>query len=899
MEIGLVQQIDIDVEMQQSYLDYAMSVIISRALPDARDGFKPVHRRILHSMYSMGIRPDSPYRKSARIVGEVLGKYHPHGDMAVYDAMARMAQPFSMRYLLVDGQGNFGSVDGDPPAAMRYTEAKLSELTMEIMADLEKDTVAFADNFDGSLREPTVLPCGIPNLLANGATGIAVGMSTSIPPHNMGELCDALIYMLDHWKRIDEINIEEIMGMIPGPDFPTGGIILRGEGDQDSIASAYATGRGKITLQARTHIEEMGRGRSRIIVTELPYQVNKSNLIERIADIARAGGLEGLADLRDESDREGMRIVLELTKTADPEHILASLYRRTPMQMTFSVIMLALVEGEPRMLTLKQSLRVFLDHRLLVVKRRSEYDLARAREREHILAGLRVALQNLDEVIQMIRSSKDAEQASTRLQKRLKLSEPQARAILDMPLRRLASLERRKIETEYKEILARIQELESLLRSSKKMRGLVAEELAGVKNRYGDRRRTQIAHAKKGKKTTVLTATDLAPDKDTWVVISKDGQILRTPTGRLPRLSGTDAPALVIGANTRDAIYIFDDRGNGAAINAHTIPESDDPTKGRHFTGLSPFDVNAELVTGIAIPHELVSEGREAYILFATKRGVVKKTEITALPGPSSKTFEAMKVASDDALGWVALLNGEEDILLINSEGMAIRFPEDAVRAMGLSAAGVMGIRMGDEAEVIAMAVVEEGKELLLLTSDGQAKRTAFKNFPVQGRHGKGVLAWKSGESFQLAGGGAGDEKERGMARFRLGAPRPIRFGDAPRRARTSAGKLLFEVNPKNPIIAFTLAGSRALPKRFNDRPAEADPRAGEAPPDPAPGKPVPTAEAGEGETGRKTSAGKKASTGKSAAAKRSPAKKGSAKKSSAGRQTPPGAKAAGKEAKS
>jgi DNA gyrase subunit A len=429
MEVGLVRQIDIDVEMQQSYLDYAMSVIIARALPDARDGLKPVHRRILHSMHTMGIRPDSSYKKSARIVGEVLGKYHPHGDMAVYEAMARMAQPFSMRYPLIDGQGNFGSIDGDPPAAMRYTEARLAPLAMEVMSDLEKDTVAYVDNFDGSLREPTVLPCAVPNLLVNGATGIAVGMSTAVPPHNMVEVCDALTYMLENWSTLDEISVEELMNFIPGPDFPTGGIILRKKGETDSITAAYASGRGKITLQARTHIEEMGRGRSRIIVTELPYQTNKASLIEKIAHLARAGGLEGLADLRDESDREGMRIVLELSKTADPEKLLASLYRRTPMQSTVSVIMLALVDGEPRMLTLKQALRVFLDHRLEVVKRRSEYDLARAEEREHILAGLRIALKNLDEVIQLIRSAKDAEQANTRLQKKFELSEPQARAI--------------------------------------------------------------------------------------------------------------------------------------------------------------------------------------------------------------------------------------------------------------------------------------------------------------------------------------------------------------------------------------------------------------------------------------------------------------------------------------
>ena len=392
MEVGMIRRINIDAEMQQAYLDYAMSVIVARALPDARDGLKPVHRRILHAMHAMGIRPNSDFKKSARIVGEVLGKYHPHGDMAVYDAMARMAQDFSMRYPLIDGQGNFGSLDGDPPAAMRYTEARTAPLAMEMLRDLEKETVGFADNFDGSLEEPTVLPAGSPNLLVNGATGIAVGMATSIPPHNMSEVCDALVYMLDNWSRLEKISLEDLMGFIHGPDFPTGGIILRSRDDGDELASAYGTGRGRIVVQARAHVEDMGRGRSRVIVTELPFQTNKSSLIERIADLARTGQLEGLADLRDESDRQGMRIVIELAKTADPDRVLTELYQRTPMQSTFSMNMLALVEGEPRLLNLRQALRVYLEHRVEVVKRRSAYELAGALERAHILEGLRLAL---------------------------------------------------------------------------------------------------------------------------------------------------------------------------------------------------------------------------------------------------------------------------------------------------------------------------------------------------------------------------------------------------------------------------------------------------------------------------------------------------------------------------
>src|SRR5512147_1074926 len=461
MELGIVRKIDIDTEMQQSYLDYAMSVIVARALPDARDGMKPVQRRILYAMYDMGLRAESPYKKSARIVGEVLGKYHPHGDSAVYEAMARMAQDFSMRTMLIDGQGNFGSVDGDPPAAMRYTEARLAAPAIDILADLNKNTIDFNPNFDDTLEEPSVLPSAIPNLLVNGATGIAVGMATSIPPHNLGEIVDALVYMLQRWDKLDDIDVEHLMQFVQGPDFPTGGVILEETGEE-GLEAAYGSGRGRVTVQAKAHTEEMERGKSRIIVTELPYTVNKSSLIERIADLAREGYLEGLSDLRDESDRHGMRIVLEMTKNADPEVILRDLYKRTPMQTTFSINLLALVDGEPRTLTLKQALRVYIEHRLNVIKRRAEFDLEKAKRRAHILEGYLIALKNLDEVISLIRNAPDAEAARAKLMKRYKLSEIQATAILDLQLRRLAALERKKIETEYKEVTATIKELTTL-----------------------------------------------------------------------------------------------------------------------------------------------------------------------------------------------------------------------------------------------------------------------------------------------------------------------------------------------------------------------------------------------------------------------------------------------------
>ncbi len=805
MEVGLVKRIDIDNEMQQSYLDYAMSVIVSRALPDARDGLKPVHRRILFAMHAMGIRPDSDFKKSARIVGEVLGKFHPHGDMAVYDAMARMAQEFSMRYPLIEGQGNFGSMDGDPPAAMRYTEARLMPLSMEMMSDIEKETVSFSENFDGSMEEPSVLPAGFPNLLVNGATGIAVGMSTSIPPHNMSEVCDALIYMLENWSSLDSISLDDIMKFIKGPDFPTGGIILHGGKGQD-LATAYASGRGKIKLQARAHIEEMSRGRSRIIVTELPYQTNKANLIERIAELARTSHLEGLADLRDESDRHGLRIVLELTKNADPQKMLRELYRRTPMQCTFSVIMLALVDDEPRLLGLKQSLRVYLEHRIEIVRKRSEYDLARAREREHILAGLRIAIQNLDQVIQMIRSSKDAAQAKNRLMKNLKLSDIQATAILDMPLRRLSSLERKKIETEYKQVVATIKQLEGLLRSPKKMRNLIAEEITQIKTTYGDRRRTQIVETGSGKgKRKVLTAGDLAPAKETWVVVRHDGLISRSPTARLPRLASRKAPRLVIGASVRDTLYLFNKEGQAVALPVHTVPECDKPEDGSAVAGISPFTPDDEVVTGLALSPEWVGrENTGCFLLLCTQQGMVKKADLEILPGPSSRTFQAIRVAENDRLDWVCLTCGGDDVCIVSSAGMAIRFSEAEVRPTGLAAAGVMGIRMEDTDRVVGFGIVRPKRELFLISEDGQAKRSALSQFPSQGRYGKGVLVWKSAEAIRLVGAAIGIPGDRLVAHRARGASRSLRFSDAPRKARTASGKPIVDLKEGNRLTQLT-----------------------------------------------------------------------------------------------
>ncbi|MBI2332219.1 MAG: DNA topoisomerase 4 subunit A, partial [Chloroflexi bacterium] len=602
MELGIVRKIDIDTEMQQAYLDYAMSVIVSRALPDARDGMKPVQRRILYAMYDMGIRADTAYKKSARIVGEVLGKYHPHGDSSVYEAMARLAQDFSMRTMLVDGQGNFGSVDGDPPAAMRYTEARLTAAALDLLTDLNKNTVDFVPNFDDTLEEPRVLPAALPNLLVNGATGIAVGMATSIPPHNLSEVVDALVFMLERWEKLDDIDVEQLMKFVQGPDFPTGGLIIEQTGEED-IEAAYGSGRGRITVQAKAHIEEMERGKSRIIVSELPYMVNKSSLIERIAELARDGHLEGLSDLRDESDRQGMRIVLELTKNADPNFVLRDLYKRTPMQTTFSINLLALVDGEPRTLTLKQALRVYLEHRLTVIKRRAEFDLAKAKARAHILEGYLVALKNLDELIELIRSASDVDVARAKLMKRYKLSELQATAILDMQLRRLAALERKKIETEYKEVSATIKELTTLLKTPKMMRGVVADELLKVKAAYGDRRRTQIVSVKEGAKGgKALTTHDLLPQQTVWIGVTDDGLVSRTHDDKQPRHSGNDAPRFLVKASTTDTIYFVSKLGKAAAVAAHLIPEAGKMSQGIAFFKVSPLSDTDSLAAVFSLP---------------------------------------------------------------------------------------------------------------------------------------------------------------------------------------------------------------------------------------------------------------------------------------------------------
>ena len=804
MEIGLVKNVDIDQEMQQSYLDYAMSVIVARALPDARDGLKPVQRRILYGMYDMGLRADSSYKKSARIVGEVLGKYHPHGDQTVYEAMARLAQDFSMRYALVDGQGNFGSVDGDPPAAMRYTEARLTPAAVDILAQLDRDTIDFSRNFDDSLNEPDVLPAAIPNLLVNGASGIAVGMATSIPPHNLGEVIDALNYLLERWEVQEDVTVSDLMKFVKGPDFPTGGIIMHENNGEDLLA-AYATGRGKVMLRGKIHLEEMGRGKNRIIITELPYQINKSSLIERIAELAREGGLEGISDLRDESDRQGMRIVIELNKVAETENVLRELYRRTPLQSTFRISLLALVGGEPHMLSLKQALRVYLEHRITVVRRRSEFDLAKAKARAHILEGLRVALNNLDEVIGLIRKAQDVEDARSKLMKRFKLTEIQANAILEMQLRRLAALERRKIELEYKEVQDQIRELEGLLRSPQKLRLVVGDELKAMRAAYADRRRTQIVALKDGAEMrNLLTTTDLMPTQNVWVGVTEDGLIGRTSGDTLPRWSGRNAPRQVYATNTHQTLYMVANDGRAAAISVQSLPEVERFEDGIPLRKASPFEGEQELVQLFSAPTRL-EEGEEHYTVTVSRAGMVKKSSIRDLPGPSTQLFWLAKVNPGDEIGWAVLTDGKSELLLATRKGMVIRFTEEDVRPMGLVAAGVNGIKLSSNDQLIGAARILPEFDLLLVGRDGKAWRLPTAQVPVQGRYGQGAIACKPQPGAELVSLAYSHPGQEFVIHLKDATNKVETIDAIPAGRRQSTGKPLVTLKPGDQVTGLTM----------------------------------------------------------------------------------------------
>ena len=789
MEMGLVRKVDIDHEMQQSYLDYAMSVIVSRALPDARDGLKPVQRRLLYAMYDMGLRPDTAYKKSARIVGEVLGKYHPHGDQAVYEAMARLAQDFSMRNLLVDGQGNFGSVDGDPPAAMRYTEARLTSFSMDILNQLDRDTVDFGRNFDDSLDEPLVLPSAIPNMLVNGASGIAVGMATSIPPHNLGEVIDSLSYLLEHWQKLDDITVGELMKFIQGPDFPTGGIILQ-EHEQNELLAAYATGKGRITLRGRLNLEEMSRGKSRIIISELPYMTNKSALIERIAELTREGQIEGISDLRDESDRQGMRIVIELNKAADADSVLRELYKRTPLQVTFSINLLALVNNEPRLLTLKQSLKVYLEHRIEVVKRRSEYDMRKALERLHILEGLRIALQNLDEVITVIRRSADTDDAREKLIKKFKLSVIQANAILDMPLKRLAQLERKKIEEEYKTLVALVKELQAIIKSPLKQRQTVEAELKEIKAKYNDRRKTQIVYLKQGKVAAdLLTVKDVTPAENVWVVMTANGTIGKLATDKPPRMSGKDAPVFMVRTDSHQTLYLVSRNGSATAISVQSVPSIEEVGDGVSFEKVSPLREAGFPVAMFSLP--LGKMQKDLCLVGITKQGLIKKSLVSELKGPSSDTFTLVRVNDDDELVEVGLYSDKSHYLVVTRNGMIIRFDGSEVRVMGLIAAGVNAIKLASTDEVVGMAELAGKGEVVLVSSNGTSWRIEMENIPVQGRYGQGVIGCRLEKGVELVGVVFGKKNYQYALKFKKAAAKACRIDDIGISRRAGRGEQL------------------------------------------------------------------------------------------------------------
>ncbi len=736
-----VVPVSLEEEMKSSYIDYAMSVIVARALPDVRDGLKPAHRRVLFGMHELGLAHNKTYKKSARIVGEVLGKYHPHGDTAVYDTMVRMAQDFSLRYPLVQGQGNFGSVDGDGAAAMRYTEARLARIAEEMLRDLDKNTVDFTPNFDDSLQEPLVMPAYLPNLLINGSSGIAVGMATNIPPHNLSEIVDGLIAVIDNPK----LKPEDLIKIVKAPDFPTGGIIYGYEGVKDALL----TGRGRIVLRAKANVEVLKNDRENIIITEIPYQVNKTTLIEKIASLVREQKVEGISNLRDESDRDGMRIVIEMKRDGQPAVTLNQLFKHTQMQVTFGVIMLALVNGIPKVLTLREMMDHFLDHRMDVLIRRTKYDLDAAERRAHILEGYIIALDNIDEVIATIKKSKDVETAKANLMRKFKLSEIQAKAILDMRLQRLTGLERKKIEDEYKEVIKLIQKLKAILANEKLRKQIIKEELLALKEKYGDERRTEIVHDFKE-----FSLEDIIAEEDVVVTISHAGFIKRFPVSGYRR-QGRGGKG-VTGAGTREEDFIehmfvasthhyimfFTDRGKCYWLKVHEIPEGGRATKGRSILNLIEKD-KEENITAFVSVKEFTDD---KYIVMATEKGTVKKTVLSAYSNIRRGGINAINLAAGDRLIEAKLSEGKNDIIIGTKNGMAIRFNEKDVRDMGRTATGVRGIKLGKNDVVIGMIVIKNATTLMVVTEKGFGKRSEIEDYRLTKRGGKGVITVKTSD---------------------------------------------------------------------------------------------------------------------------------------------------------
>ena len=742
-DLGNTRPIRIEDEMKASYLDYAMSVIVSRALPDVRDGLKPVQRRILYAMHDQGMRPTSSYKKSARLVGEVLGKYHPHGDQSVYDAQVRMAQTFSLRYPLVDGQGNYGSVDGDPPAAMRYTECRLSSVTEMMLGDIDRDTVDWGENFDQSLKEPTVLPARLPALLVNGASGIAVGMATNIPPHNVTEICDAVVYMISH----PDASVDDLMKFVKGPDFPTGAHIW----GQEGIRNAYVTGRGRVMVQASHEIEDIARQeRKRLVFTEIPFQVNKATLVAKIAGLVKSRKVDGISEVRDESDRKGMRIVLELRRGAHVPVVLNNLYKHTNLRASFSVNMIALVDGTPRVLTLKQALRHYLDFRVEVVRRRAEFDLKKANARLHVLAGLRIAIDNLDRVIALIRASADVEEARANLRTEFDLSEIQAQAILDMQLRRLAALEREKIENEFKELVALIQDLEELLADDTKVNAVVRKETHELKRKYGDERRTEVHPEELGD----WRREDTEPHEEVVITLSRNGYVKRVKLDtykkqhrggkgvRGQRMTKEDdvTPHLQI-ADTHDYLLLFTDQGRVFASRVFELPA--DQSRNSRGTPVQNLGFNMEPREEVHAVVAVSSYLEDTYLVMATKKGQVKRMHLPLLRNMNRSGLRCFNLKNDDALIGAVLADEDEDVILVSKEGLSIRFRSSEVRARQRAAGGMKGMNVQNKDEIVSMNVVDDEGYLLIVSQKGYGKLSLLRHYTQQRRGGKGLITLK------------------------------------------------------------------------------------------------------------------------------------------------------------
>ncbi|MEX2407212.1 MAG: DNA gyrase subunit A, partial [Actinomycetota bacterium] len=783
---GRIEDVQLEDQIQTSYLDYAMSVIVGRALPDVRDGLKPVHRRILWSMFEQGLRPDRPYRKSANVVGGVMSKYHPHGDVAIYDTLVRMAQDFSLRAPLIDGHGNFGSIDGDPAAAQRYTEARLAPIALELLRDIEAETVDFVPNYDGYEVQPVVLPSRFPNLLVNGSGGIAVGMATNMPPHNLGEVIDAVVHFIDH----PESKPKDLMKFIKGPDFPTGAVIM-GRG---GIKDAYETGRGSIKVRAVSTIEEAPNGRQRIVITELPYQVNKARLAEKIADLVKAGRMKDVVDVKDHSSgREGMRLVIELKRGANPQVVLNQLHKHTQLQDSFGAIMLALVDGVPRTLNLAELIGYYVDHQIDVVTRRTRYELKKAEERDHIVQGLLIALQNLDAVIKIIRGSQDAEEARGKLMKQFKLSEIQANHILDMPLRRLTRLAREELEKEHKELLATIKRLNALLKDPKKIRALIKEEMLEIKKKFADPRRTAIK-ADEGE----LDLEDLIAEEDVVITVSRAGYVKRQPVENFRRqgrggkgirgssLKEEDVVKDVFTTTTHHWLLFFTSRGKVYRVKVHEVPDASRTARGTYAANLPGVSITGDEKVQAVIDLKEYSEGR--YLLFATRKGMVKKTALPEYDSPRTG-LAAINLHPGDELIDVRLTDGKDDVFLVSRKGQTIRFRESLARPMGRQTAGVIGMRLAEDDEVIALGIASEGEEMISVTQHGYGKRTPLKDYPLKGRGGKGVIGHSlTTKTGLLAGAFVGSKDQDMFVISSSGIVIRVAAGDIRRVHRASQG---------------------------------------------------------------------------------------------------------------